>query len=311
MAETAASERIKAPLARLARAVPHEAAAAAAALDIVLAPLRVSCWPDVAWRASRLTDDGFPVEFAWSSRDDTVRWTAEVAPPETPEASRPDTARRLAAELSGQPVAALPAIAASDGRLRFGAWLGGRHDLRGSRYKIYVERPTLRNNESSLLHAMEIELSRRVAVRIIGAETGDAARELYCRVKNLSLRDLDRLLRWARIPERAAFARAVAAITGPAACAVQSLARSTGLSITIRNAQPVALSWFVPARVAIATNRTATEATIAACTAIDRDASLLLALVGGRRQPLGRIGMIGVGAARDGGPWVQASWRPE
>ncbi|MBC7987445.1 MAG: hypothetical protein H7X93_12385, partial [Sphingomonadaceae bacterium] len=35
------------------------------------------------------------------------------------------------------------------------------------------------------------------------------------------------------------------------------------------------------------------------------------ALLGDGPDPLGRIGMIGLGAAEGGRCWIQASWRPE
>src|SRR6266436_5898161 len=47
-----------------------------------------SKWPEVAWSFSRLTGDGFPLEFTLSSLDATVRYTAEVAGPEVAEVER-------------------------------------------------------------------------------------------------------------------------------------------------------------------------------------------------------------------------------
>src|SRR6266487_6459796 len=44
-----------------------------------------SKWREVAWSFSRLTGDGFPIEFTLSSLDATVRYTAEVAGPEVAE----------------------------------------------------------------------------------------------------------------------------------------------------------------------------------------------------------------------------------
>ena len=61
-------------LSRLRGVVPDATDEATAWLEHVLAPLAASQWPEAAWRFSRLTNTGMPVEFAWSSRDAAVRW---------------------------------------------------------------------------------------------------------------------------------------------------------------------------------------------------------------------------------------------
>src|SRR5262245_59487706 len=61
---------------------------AEASLGVLLNGVRSSCWPEVAWQFSQLTGDGFPVEFAFSSADDVLRYTVEVAGPELPNSRR-------------------------------------------------------------------------------------------------------------------------------------------------------------------------------------------------------------------------------
>ena len=61
---------------------PGATAAAAVALREALAGIRTSSWPEVAWPFSRITGDGYPVEFTFSSHDGALRYTTEVGGPE-------------------------------------------------------------------------------------------------------------------------------------------------------------------------------------------------------------------------------------
>ncbi|MFI6291902.1 hypothetical protein ACIBEJ_09980 [Nonomuraea sp. NPDC050790] len=100
-------------------------------LEDVLDRLAASAWPEVAWRWSRLTPSGFPVEL--TPGPDGLSWAAEVAPPEFPDADRLGAALRLL-EKAGQPcLEPLPGRSAS---ARFGAWIGGKPD---GRLKVYAE----------------------------------------------------------------------------------------------------------------------------------------------------------------------------
>ena len=83
---------VEAALARLAGPLPQAAAMAGTSLRRVLSPVGHSLWPEMAWRFSRLTASGMPVEFAWRSLETAVRWTAEAAPPESDERARLATA---------------------------------------------------------------------------------------------------------------------------------------------------------------------------------------------------------------------------
>ena len=64
--------------------LPLETDRARRHLADALAPITQSVWPEISHRLSLLTNTGFPVEFSWSSRYTALRWTAEVAGPETP-----------------------------------------------------------------------------------------------------------------------------------------------------------------------------------------------------------------------------------
>jgi hypothetical protein len=63
-------------------------------LDEALAGVHESIWPEVAWRFSRITGDGFPVELTFSSADDGIRYTTEIGGPEMPTSARVAAAQR-------------------------------------------------------------------------------------------------------------------------------------------------------------------------------------------------------------------------
>jgi hypothetical protein len=114
-------------------------------VDLCLAGLRRSQWPDVAWRFSRLTADGCPVEFGFSDREEAFRATFEIAGPERPEGTRIDAAADLLRELDLAPAPDVlmrgwRAMQAA-GALRWGCWLGLRWTETGVHAKLYVEAP--------------------------------------------------------------------------------------------------------------------------------------------------------------------------
>lgn len=127
---------------RLSEALPAAAAAAEQALDQALRPLRRSAWPEVAWSASRLAPGGMPVEFVWRPGSPSISWTSEAAAPERSESRGLALAlRRLRALAAARPPRRLVGALrrAQAGRaLDWGAWIGGRHDAAGDRYKLYA-----------------------------------------------------------------------------------------------------------------------------------------------------------------------------
>jgi hypothetical protein len=114
-------------------------------IEPALEPLAQSVWSDVAWRFSRLTPDGCPVEFGFSSDDASVRATLEVAGPEIAEHDRIEAACALLARL-GQPAPEAAMISRwralqAPVTLRWGCWLGLRRDDGVVQSKLYVELP--------------------------------------------------------------------------------------------------------------------------------------------------------------------------
>jgi hypothetical protein len=132
-------------LRHIRREVPSQTDRAAASLDLFLRGIYASPWQEVAWSFSRLTGDGFPVEFSFSSADEAIRYTTEVAGPEADEGRRLDQALHHL-EILGQPP--LPEMITSlfhriqkFDSLRYGTWVGGRHGVDCDRFKLYVEVP--------------------------------------------------------------------------------------------------------------------------------------------------------------------------
>jgi hypothetical protein len=138
------------------------------AIDVCLAPLDRSAWPAIAWGFSRLTTSHFPVEFGFSTHEDRLRATFEVAGPETPDELRLDAALDLVASLGLPPpleadVAAWRFLQAA-GRLRWGCWLNLRQTARGFGAKLYLEVPRdgggVTRAPGSRLHMLGCDLTR-------------------------------------------------------------------------------------------------------------------------------------------------------
>lgn len=117
-------------------------------LACALGKLTASPWPEAAWRFSRLTEDGSPVEFTFSSREDALRCAIEVAGPEIDAQDRISEACKLLGLLDEpHPQAEVLGswLAMQRGAvLNWGAWLGLRHDRAGMRSKLYLEVPRRR-----------------------------------------------------------------------------------------------------------------------------------------------------------------------
>lgn len=127
-------------------------------------PLSRSAWPEVAWRFSRLTADGSPVEFVFSTAREGLRYTVEVAGPEIPERDRMDAACELLTRLSYQrpPDALIQEWkrAQTSGTLRWGCWLGIR--MRGPHddAKLYIEMPRVGGLPFLIMTGYEVRTGR-------------------------------------------------------------------------------------------------------------------------------------------------------
>jgi hypothetical protein len=301
---------------RIAAVAPDRAERAGSALQSTLAPILRSRWPEVALSFSSLTNTGFPVEFAWASRDSAVRWTSEVAPPETDDSERLHIAARLARIGSDKgfdrdafrPDSAVAewAVVQRSGTLRFGAWLGMRHAADDAS-KVYLELPNGLPDRERARH--EIFRLPELTWRMAGLFP-DGSSEFYAQG---SLIDLDLVHRL----ECSAFGdagRLTAAATMLVAYDV--LPRYAGMSVSLDAEDRVlTLTWFTFAKSVFRDDEQAQSAirgTAARLPSPPADGSLTLydALVNGEPDGRWRHAIVGVGIGADGMGWIQAGIRP-
>lgn len=289
---------VVAALTRLAGPLPAQARTAETWLRRVLAPLETSAWPEVAWRFSRLTATGLPMEFAWSSRETAVRWTADVAPPESDESARLPLA---AAHLPVGECIDLDPWQRLQHRqsLKYGAWLGMRHadDTVG---KLYVEVP-----ETTALpdaHRHPLLRAEGLIWRMVGLNT-DGSREYYGRGAVLD-RAMVTTLADAVSGQGAAMRTMLNALTRG-----QELPRPSGISLTLdADGTPLAATWFIFAK---AMFRNDAETTAVLRDIVDgAPRAVYDALAAGADDGAWRHGMVGAGIDARGRTWLQCGLRP-
>jgi hypothetical protein len=174
----------------ISKEAPLSAERAEAALNFVLEGVYASPWQEVAWTFSRLTGDGFPVEFTFSSVDESIRYTTEVAGPEVDESERLDYALRhlayLGAPQLSETVNGLLHNIQKFGPLRYGTWIGGRHGPANDSFKIYVEVPRTASVEAdhffcAFLGTEPLLSSPHAQLKIVGYEPNSSRIEFYFR----------------------------------------------------------------------------------------------------------------------------------
>ncbi len=288
-------------LSRLRTIAPDATDEAAAWLERVLAPLTASQWPEAAWRFSRLTNTGMPVEFAWSSREAAVRWTAEVAAPETADAER----LALAAAWLDWPLDLQPWLSMQRSKkLKYGAWIGARHSPANAHKplstKLYVEVPsgaTLPGRDAHPLLRSEMLIWRMIGLN------ADGSREYYARGPELDLQCIDAMAK--RVcGDGTALTALATTLTGG-----HELPRPSGISLTLASDDtPLALTWFTFAK-AIFRDDAAVSAWLRNQSQ-GTPAQVYAALAAGASDGHWRHGMIGAGIDAHGASWVQCGLRP-
>ena len=189
-------------LVALGAAEPAATRQARTALDVILAPLRHSAWPEVAWKFSTLTASGCPLEISFNSAERCVRYTAEVAGPECDHSDRLALALSVTTELSGGqriPRELIDELVRLQrgGTLHWGAWVGGRHDGKRSRFKLYAEVPRdvpSRDTARRWFPGIERVGHRNPRLEGFGHEAGSGLTELYFRLDGLDVADIGAML---------------------------------------------------------------------------------------------------------------------
>ncbi|SEG86469.1 hypothetical protein SAMN04489712_11991 [Thermomonospora echinospora] len=159
-------------------------------LDAALDRVEAGPWPEVAWTWSRLTPSGCPVELATDPTGGSrLYWAAEVCGPQAPEADRLRRTVTVLAEAGQAPAAEVVRSLAAlqhGADLRFGAWVGGREDVRGAapaRLKLYAE---LAGLPEELLARPVLDAWRALPAgtvpRMFGIEPATGKSELYARL---------------------------------------------------------------------------------------------------------------------------------
>ncbi len=143
-----------------------------------------------AWSQSALSRNGFPIEFAFRSDVPEVRYTAEVAGPEVPPADRLARAQAWAGAVLSPRLCDLLRRAQPMGPLKYGAWIGGRHQGERATYKLYAELPKESGELAGDWAAAELGSPRVLAgraprLRMVGCPVGADGLELYFDVHGL------------------------------------------------------------------------------------------------------------------------------
>ncbi len=176
---------------------PASAARIAQGLARCLRRFEESTQPAAAWNFSALNGDGSPVELAFSSSDDRLRYTIEVGGPELAAHVRAGAAVELC-RLLGDVTPPHEALefwhSLQTGKaLRWGAWFGVRQGERADRFKLYLELP---ENSGAAAGAERFRMTPDSRLIMLGYDCGTGTYEYYFRQPPMhGLLDVDRLLR--------------------------------------------------------------------------------------------------------------------
>ncbi|MCR9191352.1 MAG: hypothetical protein NXI01_01675 [Gammaproteobacteria bacterium] len=156
-----------------------------------------------AWHLSRLTSKGYPLEFAFTSVNDGIRYTLEIAPPRSKIPHRLMQLRFLLESLKvvdlDEAIYSLLENWQQMGALKFGAWLGVRHICGEVQYKIYAE---ILTESSGLVHSYldqflisSLPFNRsKITPKMVGIYPTTGELGFYFNVNQLRLSELRYLL---------------------------------------------------------------------------------------------------------------------
>lgn len=178
-------------LLEVARArAPNSTASAEEALGQALSHLRASAWPEVAWSFSRINGDGFPVEFTFSSSENGLRYTTEIAGPEIDEQDRWRYALNWVGNSAPDSMRSQFVRRWQSGPLRWGAWVGGYHSESSCRRKAYLEV----NSATPSAASPGVPTISGAKLRFLGVDASTTQTEFYFRRDAIEAADVGRLL---------------------------------------------------------------------------------------------------------------------
>jgi hypothetical protein len=294
---------------RLRPVAPQAVRRAGRALGAALAGMRRSRWPEVAWKASSLTNTGYPVEMSWSSRDASVRWTSEASGPDTPETERLGSAVEVLHGLGVDAIVPDWLMSQPGQPLRFGAWVGGRHDGDRDCYKLYVDMAATELPAELLRPSILHAIPSRVVWRMAGVDNQAGMVELYGRLQKPEIWEIERLLIRCGL-DAAAVVDLAAHLTG-LPCDDYLLPGTAGISLSVVNEKLVAAGFFVQAGPTLGGDATVSRKLRELARRYGWDTAIYEAVLGNAApEKSGRHGMVGFGVAEDGKPWMQVGLRP-
>lgn len=148
------------------RYYPAAAARMDAALPALLRPLLADGCDHARWGLSLLTDGGYPFEFTFTTLNEGIRYTLEVGIPGQKPQSRLEQARSLLRQVESgsfdeSGLAFLKQVQ-TGGALRYGAWVGMRHNEKDNACKVYAEVPP--EGEATAMRLLNSRLRRPVGI---------------------------------------------------------------------------------------------------------------------------------------------------
>lgn len=247
---------------------PPLAARAAASLHRLLAGgVSASPWRDVAWTFSRLTGDGYPVELAFASVGEAIRYTVEPCGAESDPRKRLERAiaivtrqgskHEAAGSEAGKEWADRLKRVQSAGPLDYGAWVGGRHDADGDAFKLYGEVPKPGSAAAdewaaAIVGRRPLLANRAPVLRMIGLAPADGRVEFYYRAHGLQSWEVCRLMELAGLADRTEELLALVGDAAEMSASARLPCAQTGFSLAAKaTGGPLVFTLFCPARNAI------------------------------------------------------------
>ena len=273
-----------------------------------------------AFRRSRLTLTGCPLEPAFSSLSLAPRYTIEPATPDMHPAQALNHVLALLARLHcALPEAGLLRRLADlqqMGALRFGAHVGVRHGSSGDAYKLYAELPEAAASQAEALgrdmlgNGPVLDIPGRAARPVlIGINLTSGELEIYYRIDNLHPQEIGTLMARGQLEPRAEEVRAIVSASQPVALRHEMPGRTWGFSYCrAAQAAPV-FSLYTFARTLFGPDGWVRTGVLALARSFDWDLGiypqLSQPLAGSRAFP-GLHGIFGIVVRPDGAPgaWI-------